>query len=149
MKVLFLVEYSFKTGENEYTDHVLVSINAEKSDSFEKQQNVAIDSVMKWFPTFYPESTIIYVLAPKPTVKDHRTNPVDKGEVLGHVSYPMTEFPETYEGETESRLVVIDLDGKRKDFITGYYDHADKEWVFNGEGVDMDNARWMDILPIS
>jgi hypothetical protein len=65
------------------------------------------------------------------------------------IVHKMDEHPVSDSGSGESRLVVIDLDGKRKDFITGYYDHTDKKWVLNGDGIDMKHAKWMDILPIA
>jgi hypothetical protein len=149
MKVLFLVDYVFKTGGNEYREHVLVSINAEPTDSFEKQVHVAIDSVCNWFPTYYPESELIAVHAPKPTVKDHRTNSYKETPVLGEIVHPMADIPPVKEGETNSKWVLIDVDGNKEFYTLGFYNTLNKEWIpqdINME-IDLEHAKWKDVIP--
>jgi hypothetical protein len=50
-----------------------------------------------------------------------------------------------------SEDVLVDLNGHRKDFVIGWYDHDDKEWVYRAEDtslLEFEHGQWM-YLPLA
>lgn len=71
---------------------------------------------------------------------DQHPNDVETGK-------PMTDN----EGHGYSDNVLIDLDGWRKDFAIGWYDHDNKEWMFHQEDkslLDLNHMKWT-YLPLA
>lgn len=71
---------------------------------------------------------------------DQHPNDVETGK-------PMTDN----EGHGYSDNVLIDLDGWRKDFAIGWYDHDNKEWMFHQEDkslLDLKHMKWT-YLPLA
>jgi len=57
------------------------------------------------------------------------------------------ELPPALEGQDYSESVLVDPDGRRKDFYIGWYDHDCKKWMFQCEDqVQHDeHLKWQDL----
>ncbi len=88
-----------------------------------------------------------------------RIHNVDSALCCGVDEYERTETESPFEhagwhrsnetpkdlGEGMSEYVLIDLNGHRKEFQTGWYDHDDKEWRFHVDDISMlelENLKW-------
>lgn len=74
-----------------------------------------------------------------------------KNESPGHTIYNTwmsVNIPPKDEEEGCSKDVLIDMNGKRKDFQVGWYDHDNKEWRFHASdtsNLELDKLEWKKI----
>lgn len=63
-KKIILVNYVFTTGSERYEQSVLVSLKYEYEGQYtvEQEENAAIEAVIQWFKTRYPESELLSVV---------------------------------------------------------------------------------------
>lgn len=141
-KLLTLVDYSFKTGDSTFKDYSLVLTEVPLDASDEDVRNEAIRLFKISFAEGFQESELIYVVA-KPTIsKDHST------KVIGHIVHRMTEIPPIERKDEQlSKTVLIDLDGRKRNFTLGSYDTLNKHWITqSGDDVDMKHGVWKDVI---
>jgi len=167
-KRLFLVNYEFRTGGHRYNDYELVTIKFDKKLDEEAGRKAAEKTAERWFRERGTDAELISVVA-KPA---HELIywPGEKAVVTGSVvSHPGIEIPfgnfssdqnpfvdpataGEPDGET-SDLVLIDLDGKQENYVTGVYrfpytldgHHTDGYWsvdAFYQESLDLKKMRW-------
>lgn len=67
------------------------------------------------------------------------------------VFYSGVEFPPAKDEDGCSENVLIDLNGWRRDFRVGWYDHNNKQWMFHVDDIsvlELDHMTWT-YLPLN
>ena len=141
MRKLFLASFKFKTGETVYEQQRLVVVESSEVVSYlplathskqkvrEAEYEIAHIKAKQWFPTEFPESELIlYQVYPA----------IDQPADIGFSILTWTPSfqgddvkPEEIQKEGHSDDVLIDMDGWRKNFRVGWYDHEDDQWKFH------------------
>ena len=67
--------------------------------------------------------------------------------ILGEVFYNINQIPDMEE-ETISKTVLIDLDGRKKNFTLGSYHTDSKQWITqSGDEPDSKHGKWKYVIP--
>jgi hypothetical protein len=153
MRKLILASFSFKTGENQYTETRLVAVDFKITEA---TLPVITDHIVDWFKTAYQESEFIScVVYPTLEIYGLTADTIKAPNVdipqIGYSAHSMFEAPPLFNREQNlSRKVVIDSNGHRKDFLIGWYDFDSHSWSIEGDTslYEERHAKWMDILPL-
>lgn len=140
MKKLFLTSYSFKGADgSQNKDYKLVMVQSNEVPEGADHESVAYTKMHRWFPENHgPECELQSIIA-HPTITGYAEDniirnqnkeafaPVDK--VLDASWFVSSDHPKESEincGYSDD--VLIDVDGKRKTLVNGWYDYDDKIW---------------------
>lgn len=100
-----------------------------------------------YYNMFFAECSLIEK-AMKKVIKDRGPEDPSRKTAEGGDSWnPGDKYPED-DGEGYSKDVLIDMNGKRKDFQVGWYDHDEKEWRFHvsdTSNLDLEKLEWREI----
>jgi hypothetical protein len=157
-RMIVLVNYAYTTDGVEGQSSKLVSVRFDERPSDLDVQELAEESIIKWFPTAYPGSKLDHVMATLPL---EVTFPASKKKT--NVEVPMGWFTNeqkpfvddslTDEAGTVSDYVLIDCDGKRETFVVGCWHQGvnGNFWSVDSDhegSVEPENMRWS-YLPLA
>lgn len=158
-KKMMLVNYTFTTGEEKFSHSQIVSLRFEKNPGLESEKKAAIAALIAWFENTYPESYLESVV-PWPTIYADihmaHIHPIDVP--VGWFNNESKPFPGNAFDPNDGIIsdeVLIDLDGKRENFVVGcwHFSHGKLEgwWrvpEFHESSLDEKNMRWS-YLPLA
>jgi len=166
MRKLLLASLDYNFGDNHYVMTRLVVVTDDDRKSGLEDSQIATRKAEQWFRKNVAYRSIESIVAydaidepldfatehdeldlkmePKPIVLDASWNNCDVFPPIAMSVFKGKPYPESY-----TDTVLIDIDGKRKDFATGWYDMDDKVWRFDEDAVQFDpNMKWQ-LLPLA
>lgn len=153
MRKLLLASFAFEIAGNRVTDQRIIAIESTLNEDHEVDQKHAYEVFNLWWEgNKTEEQTLIYVIC-HPTIDGTQVawKKAPAPEYGVYEAHPFDEIPKEYQ-DGMSRLMVIDMDGNRKNFQLAHYDFDDKHWVFHEDDTSLLeklHAKWMDILPFA
>jgi len=162
MKKLFLTSFEFKgIDKNTYKEQRLVMVQSNEVSEGKDHESVAYSKVQKWFHANYNENCELLSIIAHPTITGYAEETQIKNMEHGQIGFDASwngidvfpprvigffdgkDYPENY---TDN--VLIDLDGNRKHFDTGWYDYDTKDWHTVGKEKVKPTMKWQ-LLPLA
>lgn len=147
MRKLFLTSFTFKTGDNEFTQQRLVAINSNDKDE-EADLTQAYETAKSWFPHEFPESNLLSLVAYPAITEAYLNKPLSQlAQGTFNIAHGPNETPYLTVDDF-SNDVLIDIDGTKKTFRVGYLnidqESGAREWIIydKDETIDIINMRW-------
>lgn len=154
MRKLLLASFTFEIAGNRHSDQRLVAIESTINEDHEVDQKNAYEVFNRWWNDYKTEEQTLVSVICHPTIDGTNSKP-KKAPAPGYGVYsahPMDELPKEYGDSGMSRILVVDMNGKRKDFQLAFYDFDNKAWQFMEPDTSLfepEFAKWMDILPFA
>jgi len=162
-KLITLVDFSFKTGDQVYQEKRLVLVEIGPRDTAQWMLDKSVALIENWFPVHYPQSKLLSVIAHETISENNDPIPMTiprittqipaKEPAVFNAAFTSDQLPPKQPGSSDSDMVLVDETGAREFFNIWFYDHFNKNWIEASSGVEVEEEtlktmRWM-YLPLA